>query len=150
MRPREMLANWLLCATFEAIEGRELMFYSDSIGGDGIIRDEATGETWPTEHVYVSQYSTGADAKALILDAIKHKQAGGAAYASGKILVCFSTPPRPVSGFQPRLRRRCRTRFSLPPYGSSALHASRRGLHLRPDSARPDTEERSSLSAANQ
>jgi hypothetical protein len=50
MRPREMLANWLLCATFETIENRELMFYSDPIGGDGIIRDEATGDTWQTEH----------------------------------------------------------------------------------------------------
>jgi hypothetical protein len=45
MRPREMLANWLLCATFETIEGRELMFYSDPIGGDGLIRDEATEKT---------------------------------------------------------------------------------------------------------
>lgn len=68
MRPREMLANWLLCATFQQIEGRELMFYSDPVGGDGIIRDEATGETWQTEHVYVSQHSKGPEAKSLILD----------------------------------------------------------------------------------
>lgn len=44
MRPREMLANWLLCATLQQIEGRELMFYSDPVGAGGIIRDEATGE----------------------------------------------------------------------------------------------------------
>jgi hypothetical protein len=93
MRPREMLANWLLCATFEAIEKRELMFYSDPIGGDGIIRDEATGDTWQTEHVYVSQHSTGPDAKALILDAINHKQANGAAYCRGKTLVVFLDTP---------------------------------------------------------
>ena len=93
MRPREMLANWLLCATFEAIEKRELMFYSDPIGGDGIIRDEATGDTWQTEHIYVSQHSTGPDAKALILDAINHKQANGAAYCRGKTLVVFLDTP---------------------------------------------------------
>jgi hypothetical protein len=93
MRPREMLANWLLCATFETIETRELMFYSDPIGGDGIIRDEATGDTWQTEHVYVSQHSTGLDAKTLILDAISHKQSNGAAYCRGKTLVVFLDTP---------------------------------------------------------
>ena len=65
-----ILANWLLCATFETIENRKLMFYSDPVGGDGVIRDEATGRTWQTEHVYVSQHSTGPNAKTLILDAI--------------------------------------------------------------------------------
>jgi hypothetical protein len=93
MRPREMLANWLLCATFETIENRELMFYSDPIGGDGIIRDEATGDTWQTEHVYVSQHSTGPDAKTLILDAISHKQSNGAMYCRGKTLVVFLDTP---------------------------------------------------------
>jgi hypothetical protein len=64
MRPREMLANWLLCATIEAIDHRQLIFHgcSHPIGGDGVIEDVATSQTWPTEHVYVSQYSTGADA----------------------------------------------------------------------------------------
>lgn len=93
MRPRELLANWLLCATFQQIEGRELMFYSDPVGGDGIIRDEATGETWQTEHVYVSQHNKGADAKTLILDAINHKRANGAAYCNGKTLVVFLDTP---------------------------------------------------------
>ena len=93
MRPREMLANWLLCATFQQIEGRELMFYSDPVGGDGIIRDEATGDTWQTEHVYVSQHSTGPDAKTLILDAINHKRANGAAYCGGKTLVVLLDTP---------------------------------------------------------
>jgi hypothetical protein len=88
-----MLANWLLCATFEMIEGRELMFYSDPIGGDGLIRDEATEQTWQTEHVYVSQQSSGPDAKALILDAINHKQRNGEAYCRGKTLVVFLDTP---------------------------------------------------------
>lgn len=93
MRPREMLANWLICATFETIEKRELIFYSDPIGGDGIIRDETTGDTWQTEHVYVSQYNPGKDAKALILDAISRKQSNGATYCSGKTLVVFLDTP---------------------------------------------------------
>lgn len=93
MRPREILANWLLCATFETIENRKLIFYSDPIGGDGIIRDEATGQTWQTEHVYVSRHSTGPDAKTLILDAVSHKQANGAAYCRGKTLVVFLDTP---------------------------------------------------------
>jgi hypothetical protein len=93
MRPREMLANWLLCATFQQIEGRQLLFYSDPVGGDGIIRDEATGETWQTEHVYVSQHSKGPDAKSVILDAINHKRAKGAAYCKGKTLVVLLDTP---------------------------------------------------------
>jgi hypothetical protein len=93
MSPRELLANWLLCAMSEKIEGRKLLFYSDPIGGDGIIRDEATGETWPTGHIYVSQHRTGPDAKTLILDAINHKQRNGAAYCRGKTLVVFLDTP---------------------------------------------------------
>lgn len=93
MRPREMLANWLLCAAVEAIENRKLLFYSDPIGGDGIIRDEVTGETWQTEHVYVTQHSPGPNAKALILDAIAHKQIDGAPYCRGKTLVVFLDTP---------------------------------------------------------
>ncbi|MGF6312581.1 hypothetical protein ABIB82_006474 [Bradyrhizobium sp. i1.8.4] len=90
MRSREVLANWLLCATINAVDKRELMFSSDPIGSDGIIQDGATGQTWPTEHVLVPRQSAadGLDAKALILNAIEQKRGkGGAAYASGKMLV---------------------------------------------------------------
>jgi hypothetical protein len=91
MRPREMLANWLLCATFEAVEGRQLVFYSDPIGGDGLIPEESTEKTWQTEHVYVSRHSggAGADAHALVLDAINHKRNNGEPYCRGKTLVVF-------------------------------------------------------------
>jgi hypothetical protein len=93
MRPREMLANWLLCATFQKVEGRALMFYSDPVGGDGIIRDQATEQTWQTEHVYVLQHAKGPDAKILIIDAINHKRANGASYCTGKTLVVFLDTP---------------------------------------------------------
>jgi hypothetical protein len=92
MRSREMLANWLLCATINAIDGRQLTFSSDPTGGDGIVRDEDSGETCPTEHVMVPRQSGGdkADAQALILEAIELKRSkGGAPYASGKTLVVF-------------------------------------------------------------
>lgn len=54
MRSREALANWLLCAAVNHFaKSDRLTFTSDPIGGDGIILDTATHETWPTEHVYV-------------------------------------------------------------------------------------------------
>src|ERR1700730_4767959 len=90
MRSREILANWLLCATINAVDKRQLTFSSDPIGSDGIVQDGATGETWPTEHVMVPRQSGGenAEAQALILAAIEQKRTkGGAAYASGKTLV---------------------------------------------------------------
>jgi hypothetical protein len=90
MRSREILANWLLCATINAVDKRQLTFSSDPIGSDGIVQDGASGETWPTEHVMVPRQSGGenADAQALILAAIEQKGTkGGAAYASGKTLV---------------------------------------------------------------
>lgn len=92
MRSREILANWLLCATINAIDKRRLTFSSDPIGSDGIVQDDATGETWSTEHVMVPRQSGGenAEAQALILAAIEQKRnKGGAPYASGKTLVVF-------------------------------------------------------------
>jgi hypothetical protein len=91
MLPREVLANWLLCATVNAVEGRRLVFSSDPTGGDGIIREEATCELFPTEHTMVSPFNLreGADAQALILEAIEKKRAMGEPYASGKTLVVF-------------------------------------------------------------
>lgn len=91
-RSREMLANWLLCAAVSAIDNRELTFTSDPVGGDGIICDPATGETWPTEHVMVPPLPQGeaAVAEALILKAVESKRSkGDAAYAVGKTLVVF-------------------------------------------------------------
>jgi hypothetical protein len=92
MRSREMLANWLVCVAINAEDGIELTFCSDPVGGDGIICNVATGETWPTEHVMVPRLSEGqtGDAEALILNAIQQKRLrGGAAYARGKTLIVF-------------------------------------------------------------
>jgi hypothetical protein len=92
MRSREILANWLLCAAINSVNESKLTFSSDPIGGDGIIYNVATGETWPTEHVMVPRLRPGqtGDAQALILKAVEQKRRkGGAAYAAGKTLIVF-------------------------------------------------------------
>ena len=74
MRSREILANWLVCVATNAATEVKLTFCSDPIGGDGIICDAATGETWPTEQVMVPRPRAGQtdDAETLILKAIDH------------------------------------------------------------------------------
>jgi hypothetical protein len=96
MLPRELLANWLLSAVLEHERGAPdrmtVAATKDPNGGDGIICDTATEETWVTEHVIVPANDGGADVnlQALILAQIDHKRKkGGAAYASGKTLVVF-------------------------------------------------------------
>lgn len=92
MRPREALANWLLCAALNDAGDRDLTFSTDPIGGDGIIRDPATEEAWPTERVMVLAPNRGGpdDLGDLIFEAIAAKRdKGGAAYAAGKTLVVF-------------------------------------------------------------
>jgi hypothetical protein len=94
LRSREILANWLLCVAVNHIYPDRLTFSAttDPIGGDGIICDNETGETWPTEHVMVPSLPRDGtrDAEELILDAINLKIGkGGEAYARGKTLVVF-------------------------------------------------------------
>ncbi len=92
MRSREAVANWLLCATINAVEPqRRLSFVTTNnlIGGDGIIYDEQSGDIFPTEHVMISSQQAGC-AQRLILKAIDDKRyKGRAAYASDKTLVVF-------------------------------------------------------------
>jgi hypothetical protein len=83
-----MLANWLVCVAYNSVNGDKLTFCSDPLGGDGIICDLGTGDTWPTEHALVPSLQTG-DAHALILKAIQKKRSKGKAYASGKTLIVF-------------------------------------------------------------
>ncbi len=93
MLPREILANWLLCAAINGSIGSDLMeFTTDPTGGDGIIWDKSNDNAWPTEHVFVPPVPEGARAsvESLILEAIKAKnQKGDVAYARGKTLVVF-------------------------------------------------------------
>jgi hypothetical protein len=94
LRSRELLANWLICAAINSEEaaGKRMEFHSDPVGGDGIIVDTKTDETWPTEHVLVPMPRNNAipDIEASIVQVVSDKQRkGGAAYASGKTLVVF-------------------------------------------------------------
>lgn len=96
LRSREILANWLICAVANEVHGKKFSFTSDPSGGDGIIVNSETEETWATEHVLVPKLPPCEDkapAKSIedkILDAIQAKNdKGGAAYASGKTLVVF-------------------------------------------------------------
>jgi hypothetical protein len=122
MRSREMLANWLVCVAINAEDGIELTFYSDPVGGDGIICNVATGETWPTEHVMVPRLREGqtGDAEALILNAIQQKRLrGGAAYARGKTLIWFLKRDRRRGNGSPT-----GWRFSCPDLWISPLRGS--------------------------
>jgi hypothetical protein len=95
LRSREIFANYLLCVALNFTNQEDRLTFagsSDPIGGDGIICDAVTVTTWPTEHVFIRRIPGGEaeNVEALILKAIGKKQSkGGAAYASGKILVVF-------------------------------------------------------------
>jgi hypothetical protein len=89
MRPREALANWLLCAALSEASEVSLMFSSDPTGGDGVIFDTETHyEVALTEHVIVLPRDE-ANVEALILLAVEEKRALGKSYASGKTLVVY-------------------------------------------------------------
>jgi hypothetical protein len=96
LRSREILANWLVCVAVNSVtQGDRLTFTSDPVdgpeGGDGIIYDSHTSETWRTEHVMVPNLpnSKAEDLEAQILDKVNHKWNRGADYATGKTLVVF-------------------------------------------------------------
>src|SRR4030081_1027134 len=66
LRSREGLANWLICAVFNAI--------AEEIGGDGVLVDTTAKETWPTEHVMVRKDDN--DKRAIetrVVEAIRQK-----------------------------------------------------------------------------
>jgi hypothetical protein len=107
MRPREVLANLLLCIAVNHTGEHELTFTSDPTGGDGIILDVNTGETWPTEHVMVSRYQTEGDVETRILQAIESKVAIGEQYARGKTLIVFLDTFGPIL-LQKSFGGRCR------------------------------------------
>ncbi len=92
-RSRELLANWLLCVAINSTTTPErLTFCSDPTGGDGIIYDTVTKETWLTEHVMVPTIpgdSAADDLEKLILNMIEHKRNRGPDYAARKTLIVF-------------------------------------------------------------
>lgn len=94
LRSREGLANWLICVVFNAIAGKEQLTFAavaEEIGGDGVLVDTATNETWPTEHVMVrNDDSDNRDIETRVVETIRQKQdKGDEQYASGKTLIVF-------------------------------------------------------------
>jgi hypothetical protein len=95
LRSREALANLLLCIAVNSVTKPDRLTFTSApsdVGGDGIIYDTETEETWKTEHVMVPNLpgSTADDTEALILEKIELKRSkGGEAYAAGKTLVVF-------------------------------------------------------------
>ena len=104
MLPREMLANWLVCVAANATGEVKLTFLSDPVGGDGVLYDEKTRDTWPTEHVMVPPLRSGqtGDGHSLVVDAVQKKcRKGGAAYARGKTLIVFMEAGTGVGAWYP-------------------------------------------------
>ena len=87
--PREVLANWLLCAVLNFTGNTDrFTFTSSPSEGDGRIYDAESKDTHLTEHTMIPKQEGASDA--LILEAIEKKiKKGGAAYAAGKTLVVF-------------------------------------------------------------
>lgn len=93
LRSREILANWLLCVAMNDHQrGGDFYFTTDPLGGDGVICDGRSDNTWRTEHVMVPDrpIRPGVTVEDLVLEQIRLKvDKGGAAYASGKTLLVF-------------------------------------------------------------
>jgi hypothetical protein len=90
MRPREVMANWLLCAAFNHEAGYErFSFTNNPEGGDGCILDVDDNIGMPTEHIIaLSMGNETLDTSTRIRNAETQKQnKGGKANASGKALV---------------------------------------------------------------
>jgi hypothetical protein len=101
LRPRELVANWVLCAVLEQIQGEGRFTVTShpsedpsnpSQKGDGIIHDRETGRSVPTEHVMVASArdAEGVEIHQRILDAIQSKVNRGSDYGAGKTLVVLS------------------------------------------------------------
>lgn len=109
---REALGNWLVCAAcnHQVATPDRYTFTSEPMGGgaDGAICDQSTGMALATEHVMVPKrrdgQRAGESAGQLVSAAIRQKLAkGGAAYASGKVLVVYLDAD--VPGYSPRALR---------------------------------------------
>ena len=93
LRPREVLANWLLCAVINFDRGEEkFTFAEDPTGGDGIIIARNSEEFMLMEHVFIPEPSANniQSVEDIMVKAVKHKMSKGKSYAQGKNLVIFS------------------------------------------------------------
>jgi hypothetical protein len=92
LRPREVLANWLICAVGNSEDpSAQLSFATDPLGGDGVVVDKFGSVVAATEHVFVPNRKMREPVEKLLLEGgVLHKAAKGNAYASGKHLVVFS------------------------------------------------------------
>lgn len=91
--PREVWANLLICAASNFHVGEDRFeLTSDPLGGDGIILDAQSGETFRMEHAIAitPRGATVLDAETEILKAINHKVGRGPDYGKGKSLVVFT------------------------------------------------------------
>ncbi len=93
LRPRELLANLLICfsGNYEDASNR-LTVCTDPGGGDGLVYNQKTGKYMTMEHVFIpaSGLVKGGSLKDQIIEAVDHKSAKGSTYAEGKDLVIFS------------------------------------------------------------
>ena len=93
LRPRELLANLLICfvGNFEN-EDNQLTVCTDPLGGDGLIFNQKNGKYMSTEHVFVPapRSDNVESVEDKIASAIAHKNKKGRSYAGGKDLVVFS------------------------------------------------------------
>jgi hypothetical protein len=91
--PREVLANWMICAVgnFED-EDEALTFATDPSGGDGVLINRKDEQIVITEHVFVPKFAstTTSTIEGLLVGSIQNKNKKGRAYAEGKHLIVFS------------------------------------------------------------
>ena len=104
LRPREILANWLICSVKNHEVGPDTWTFStDPPGGDGLIVKRSTRIGWPTEHIFIPtlKSSQNESVEDLMIKAVEHKhQNGEASLASSPI-----APGLDLFGAGPRLLR---------------------------------------------
>lgn len=91
MRPRELLANWLLCVVLCETTGHDWTLSDDPTGGDGIILNRSSSTCFLTEHVFVPppHATTQKPVAEQIEDAIRIKSSKGDHYAKDRTLIVF-------------------------------------------------------------
>jgi hypothetical protein len=94
LRSREVLGNWLICATVNAVLGEGTITFTSmpsGLEGDGVLCESSTAIGTPTEHVFVRRAAEDEtrSIEQQIVDAVTHKSKKGEQYAKGTTLVVF-------------------------------------------------------------